>query len=146
MTGRLPHDATQLDHRYPPGHCRQVPDFRGSARPTKGMLSDSFGPPQFAALLILVQRGLEELHSQRNTRRLLQQGAQEVGRDYYPVVAATHLAWIASLAFLVPPSATVYSVADDRVPGPAAGALLDHRHARAAIGPTASSPSPKRRS
>ena len=71
----------------------------------KGMLSDSFGPPQLAALLILVQRGLEELHSQRNTRRLLQQGAQEVGRDYYPVVAATHLAWIASLAFLVPPSA-----------------------------------------
>jgi methyltransferase len=72
------------------------------------MLSDSFGPPQLAALLILLQRGLEELHSQRNTRRLLQQGAQEVGRDYYPVVAATHLAWIASLAFLVPPSAPLY--------------------------------------
>ena len=72
------------------------------------MLSDSFGPPQIAAVLILLQRGLEELHSQRNTRRLLQQGAQEVGRDYYPVVAATHLAWIASLAFLVPPSAPVY--------------------------------------
>ena len=72
------------------------------------MLSDSFGPPQIAALLILLQRGLEELHSQRNTRRLLQQGAQEAGRDYYPVVAATHLAWIASLAFLVPPSAPVY--------------------------------------
>jgi len=72
------------------------------------MLSDSFGPPQIAALLILLQRGLEELHSQRNTRRLLQQGAQEAGRDYYPVVAATHLAWIASLALLVPPSAPVY--------------------------------------
>ena len=72
------------------------------------MLSDIFGPPQIAALLILLQRGLEELHSQRNTRRLLQQGAQEAGRDYYPVVAATHLAWIASLAFLVPPSASVY--------------------------------------
>ena len=72
------------------------------------MLSDSFGPPQLAALLILLQRGVEELHSQRNTRRLLQQGAREVGRDYYPVVAATHLAWIASLAFLVPPSATIY--------------------------------------
>ena len=75
---------------------------------SKGMLSDSFGPPQIAALLILLQRGLEELHSQRNTRRLLQQGAQEAGRDYYPVVAATHLAWIASLALLVPPNAPVY--------------------------------------
>src|SRR5207249_12001706 len=69
------------------------------------MLSDGFGPPQLAALLILLQRGLEELHSQRNTRRLLQQGAHEAGRDYYPVVAATHLAWIASLAFLIAPSA-----------------------------------------
>jgi methyltransferase len=71
------------------------------------MLSDSFGPPQDAALLILLQRGLEELHSQRNTRRLLQEGAREAGRDYYPVVATTHLAWIASLAFLVPPTAPV---------------------------------------
>ena len=63
------------------------------------MVADNFGPPQFAALLILLQRGLEEVHSQKNTRRLLQQAAQEVGRDYYPVVAVTHLAWIASLAF-----------------------------------------------
>ena len=73
-----------------------------------GMLSDGFGLPQIAAVLLLVQRGLEEVHSQRNTRRLLQQGAQEVGRDYYPVVAATHLAWIACLAFLVPSSAPLY--------------------------------------
>jgi methyltransferase len=72
------------------------------------MLSDNFGAPQLAALLLLLQRGLEELHSQRNTRRLLQQGGHEAGRDYYPVVAATHLAWIASLALLVPPSAPVY--------------------------------------
>jgi methyltransferase len=74
----------------------------------QSMLGDAFGPPQLAALLILLQRGLEELHSQRNTRRLLEQGAREAGGDYYPVVAATHLAWIASLAFLVPPSAPVH--------------------------------------
>jgi len=72
------------------------------------MFSDSFGPPQLAALLILLQRGLEELHSQRNTRRLLQDGGHEVGKEYYPVVVATHLAWIASLALLVPPNAPVY--------------------------------------
>jgi methyltransferase len=72
------------------------------------MLSDSFGPPQLAALLLLLQRGLEELHSQRNTRRLLQQGAHEAGREFYPVVAATHLAWIAGLAFLVPPDTPIY--------------------------------------
>jgi methyltransferase len=74
------------------------------------MVHDNFGLPQFAALLILFQRGLEELRSQKNTRRLLRQGARETGRDYYPVVAVTHLAWIASLAFLIPSSAPLYAV------------------------------------
>jgi methyltransferase len=69
------------------------------------MREDLFGPPQLAALLILVQRGLEELHSQRNTRRLLQEGGSEHGRDFYPVVATTHLCWIASIAFLIRPAA-----------------------------------------
>jgi methyltransferase len=69
------------------------------------MLQDLFGPPQTAAVLILLQRGLEEVYSQRNTRRLLKDGAHEEGRAYYPVVAATHLCWLASIAFLIPPSA-----------------------------------------
>jgi methyltransferase len=72
------------------------------------VLSDTFGASQVAALLILLQRGLEELHSQRNTRRLLREGAHEAGRDYYPVVAATHLGWIAGLAFLIPSSSPIY--------------------------------------
>jgi methyltransferase len=70
-------------------------------------LFDLIGAPQIAALLVLGQRGLEELYSARNTRRLLAEGADEVGRTYYPVVAATHLAWIASLFFLVPPAASI---------------------------------------
>lgn len=68
---------------------------------------DQLGPAQIAAVLVLVQRGAEELHSQRNTRRLLAQGAREEGRDYYPVVAVTHLAWIVSLYLLVPAAAAV---------------------------------------
>jgi methyltransferase len=72
------------------------------------VLIDGFGAPQLAALLVLCQRGLEELHSRRNTRRLLQQGAHEAGRDFYPVVAVTHLAWIAGLAFLIPPDAPIF--------------------------------------
>jgi len=71
------------------------------------MLIDFVGPPQIAALIVLAQRGLEELHSARNTRRLLAEGAHEVGREYYPVVAVTHLAWIASIFFLIPPDAPV---------------------------------------
>lgn len=65
------------------------------------------GAPQLAAILVLIQRGAEELYSARNTKTLLAAGAREIGRDYYPVVAATHLAWIASLFFLVPPSAPI---------------------------------------
>jgi methyltransferase len=65
------------------------------------------GAPQIAALLVLAQRGLEELYSARNTKALLAQGASEAGRAFYPVVAATHLAWIASLFFLISPDAPI---------------------------------------
>jgi methyltransferase len=68
---------------------------------------EALGPAQIAALLVLAQRGLEELHSQRNTRRLLAEGGVEAGRDYYPVVATIHLAWIAAVFFLIPPSAEI---------------------------------------
>ena len=68
---------------------------------------DLIGGPQIAALLLLVQRGLEELYSARNTKALIADGAHEVGRRYYPVVVATHLAWIASLFFLIPADAPI---------------------------------------
>lgn len=70
-------------------------------------LFDLIGAPQLAAILVLGQRGLEELYSARNTRRLRAAGATEVGSTYYPVVAATHLAWIAALFFLIPPTAPI---------------------------------------
>jgi methyltransferase len=65
------------------------------------------GAPQIAAILLLAQRGLEELYSARNTQMLLAQGAHEVGAGYYRIVAATHLAWIAALFFLIPPDAPI---------------------------------------
>jgi methyltransferase len=71
------------------------------------MILASFGPPQIAALLILLQRGAEEIHSRRNTQALIVKGASEVGVAYYPVVATAHLAWIAALAFLIPATATI---------------------------------------
>jgi methyltransferase len=71
------------------------------------MLQELIGPSQIAALAVLFQRGLEELYSARNTRRLVASGAYEVGRDYYPVVAVTHLAWLAGLFFLIPPASPV---------------------------------------
>src|SRR5581483_12075339 len=65
------------------------------------------GVPQISALLVLAQRGLEELYSARNTRALRAQGASEAGGEFYPVVAATHLAWIASVFFLIPAGAPI---------------------------------------
>lgn len=50
------------------------------------------GAPQIAAILVLAQRGLEELYSARNTSDLLAVGGREEARAIYPVVAATHLA------------------------------------------------------
>jgi len=71
------------------------------------MWDDIAGAPQIAALAVLLQRGFEELYSQWNTRRLLAAGAVEVGRDYYPVVAVTHLAWIAAIFFLIAPATPI---------------------------------------
>ncbi len=71
------------------------------------MLEHSFGAPQIVALLILLQRALEELYSARNTGRLIADGGREAGREYYPVVAITHLAWVAAIFLLIPASAPV---------------------------------------
>ena len=68
---------------------------------------DGLGPAQAAALVVLAQRGLEEVYSQRNTRRLLAEGWRESGREYYPVVAVLHLAWLAAVFLLVPASAGI---------------------------------------
>jgi methyltransferase len=65
------------------------------------------GAPQIAAVLILAQRGLEELYSARNTKAMIADGAHEAGWAYYPVVAVTHLAWIASLFYLIPANAPI---------------------------------------
>ena len=71
-------------------------------------MSIAIGAPQIAALLILVQRGAEEIHSARNTRGLLARGAREEGANYYPVVSVAHMSWVASLFFLIPPDAHVF--------------------------------------
>lgn len=80
-----------------------IPEYAAGA----GMLSETMGWPQIIALLVLLQRGAEELYSARNTTRLIAAGGQEAGGSYYPVVATTHLAWIAGLFFLIPADAPV---------------------------------------
>jgi len=46
---------------------------------------------------IIVQRLSELVIARRNTARLLQRGAYEVGAAHYPVMVSMHSAWIAAL-------------------------------------------------
>jgi methyltransferase len=52
--------------------------------------------------LVTVQRLAELWLSNRNTRRLVEQGAVEVGRGHYPLIVAVHVAWLAALWWLAP--------------------------------------------
>ncbi|MFP3942969.1 MAG: isoprenylcysteine carboxyl methyltransferase family protein [Alphaproteobacteria bacterium] len=61
------------------------------------------GDAQIIVLIVLVQRVLEGLYAMHNTKRLLNRGAREAGREYFPVVMVTHLAWLAAIFFFVAP-------------------------------------------
>ncbi len=52
--------------------------------------------------LVTLQRLGELWLSNRNTRRLLDQGAHEVAPGHYPLIVAVHALWLASLWWLAP--------------------------------------------
>jgi methyltransferase len=53
-------------------------------------------------VLVTLQRLGELWLSNRNTRRLLAQGAREHGRSHYPLIVAVHTTWLATLWWLAP--------------------------------------------
>jgi methyltransferase len=52
--------------------------------------------------LVTLQRLGELWLSNRNTQRLLAQGAHEVGASHYPLIVALHALWLAALWWLAP--------------------------------------------
>jgi methyltransferase len=52
--------------------------------------------------LVTLQRLFELWWSNRNTKRLLAQGAREHSPGHYPLVVAVHVAWLATLWWLAP--------------------------------------------
>jgi len=73
----------------------------------------------FALLLfVTLQRLAELVHARRNTRRLLSEGAVEIGADHYPIIVLLHVGWLGSLwvwladglAALSPTAAVAYLV------------------------------------
>lgn len=53
-------------------------------------------------LLVAVQRLAELAYARHNTRRLLAEGAQEVGARHYPLLVGLHALWLFALLVLVP--------------------------------------------
>ncbi len=54
--------------------------------------------------IVVVQRIVELIYAERNTRRLLQRGAVEVAAGQHPFFIALHAAWLVSILVLVGPA------------------------------------------
>ena len=65
------------------------------------------GWPQIIVLLVAAQRLAELVVAQRNTRRLLAEGAREEGAAHYPLFVLLHAVWLAALFALTPADAPV---------------------------------------
>lgn len=59
-------------------------------------------PLYWIVLLVALQRLAELLYARRNTRRLLAQGAVEIGRAHYPLLVLLHGGWLFAMAALIP--------------------------------------------
>jgi methyltransferase len=58
--------------------------------------------------LVVVQRLIEIVYAERNTRALLARGAVEVGRSHYPLIVLLHAAWLATIIILLAPDARIH--------------------------------------
>ena len=58
--------------------------------------------------LVVLQRLGELVHARRNTRRLLAEGAVEVGADHYLLFILLHGAWLLALLLAVPEDAPLH--------------------------------------
>lgn len=57
--------------------------------------------------LVVVQRLIELIYAERNTRALLAQGWIEVGRAHYPIIVLLHVAWLAAIILALPKLAVI---------------------------------------
>jgi methyltransferase len=60
------------------------------------------GAAQWLVLAVALLRLAELAYAERNTRRLLARGGQEVGAGHYPLLVALHAAWLGAIFFIVP--------------------------------------------
>lgn len=70
-------------------------------------MTEFFGWPQIVVLLVAAQRLAELALANRNTRRLLAEGAREVGAEHYPLFVVLHAGWLAALFLATPADAAI---------------------------------------
>ena len=56
---------------------------------------------------VALQRLIELVHAQRNSRALIERGGREVGAEHYPLFIVLHLSWLVAIAALTEPSPPV---------------------------------------
>lgn len=59
---------------------------------------------------VAVQRLLETIYAERNTRALLARGGIEIGRKHYPLIVALHVSWLIALVVALPSDPPIYVV------------------------------------
>jgi methyltransferase len=57
--------------------------------------------------LVVLQRSVELVYAERNTRALLARGAVEIGRAHYPFIVALHAVWLVAIVAMLPAHATI---------------------------------------
>jgi len=66
-----------------------------------------FGLPQGIVLAVALQRLGEMAYARRNMKRLLAQGAREIGAGHYPLIVLLHAVWLLLMFVLVPADADI---------------------------------------
>lgn len=61
--------------------------------------------------LVIMQRLVELVYAERNTRALVKRGAIEVGRAHYPFIVALHALWLLAIVLMLPAQATIHWLA-----------------------------------
>jgi methyltransferase len=57
--------------------------------------------------LVALQRLVEVVYAQRNTKALLQRGAVEVGAAHYPFIVLLHAGWLLAIVVMLPSPAVI---------------------------------------
>jgi len=56
---------------------------------------------------VAIQRLIELVHAQRNSRALIERGGREVGAEHYPLFIVLHLSWLVAITVFTAPSPPV---------------------------------------